>query len=234
MSTSGSGSESQQKTWCLWICNGIAIVLLVLWLAFGFSYKPPTLFISSTPKQPISITDIAPIADSGNSLSEPYVGNVDEIGIGDNEKFSSPFTTTIATIANTQTIAFIGNADIDPNLYASVPRITIASLDNLDGKVGTASVGRYIMLLNFGKSISISRWKIFIDDQFFYQIPDFTIEKGRAMRIHIGSGKNTKEDLFANFENLPTSVRNIKRVTLRDECNAIIDELEILENTSQD
>ncbi len=78
------------------------------------------------------------------------------------------------------------------NTEALAPTLMISGVTASDGD-------EFVEIANgLNESKSLKDWSLLIDDSQALPLPDFLLESGQTVKIHLGKGNNNKTDLFLN------------------------------------
>ena len=75
-------------------------------------------------------------------------------------------------------------------------RVTIAGINRSSGPLRTSLVEEYIVLLNSGDPVDLMNWTLTVGEIRRYVFPGARIETNEIIRIHTGTGTNTRTDLY--------------------------------------
>lgn len=116
-------------------------------------------------------------------------------------------------------LAMIGTCAVaQENTEALAPTLEISGV--------TASEGDEIIEITnvLNESKSLMGWSLVIDDSEALTLPDFLLESGQTVNIHLGEGNNDETDLFLN-----SAVKlsdTVGSVTLKDEVGDSVSSVE--------
>lgn len=78
------------------------------------------------------------------------------------------------------------------NTEALAPTLMVSGVTALDGD-------EYVEIANgLNESKSLKDWSLLIDNSQALPLPDFLLEPGQTVKIHLGEGNNNETDLFLN------------------------------------
>jgi hypothetical protein len=116
-------------------------------------------------------------------------------------------------------LAMIGTCAVaQENAEAPAPTLAISGVAASEGD-------EFVEIANgLNESKSLMDWSLVIDGSEALPLPDFLLEPGQAVKIHLGEGNNNETDLFLNSAvKLSDTVGN---VTLKDEAGESVSSLE--------
>ncbi len=104
------------------------------------------------------------------------------------------------------------------NTEALAPTLTISGVTAIDGD-------EFVEIANgLDESKSLKGWSLLVDDSQVLPLPDFLLEPGQTVKIHLGEGNNNETDLFLNSAvKLSDTAGN---VTLKDDVGETVASLE--------
>lgn len=189
------------------VVQPVATILVPLPTLTPIPTLPPVNMYSQAANAVVTYTALAPT----------YVAEVPATPYPDNSSQAIFPTETVSPLEATPTVA---HPNYDSLLQSVVPRVAIVEVVTSTGP----SLGAYIRLANFGRSVNMTGWRIEDNLANRFEFVHFVLAANALVRIHFVAGQDTKTDLFwrssyrTNMSGQPSN-----RWTLTDSEGATVD-----------